>query len=55
MDKNKIRNADATIYSEDQMSDRKQAHAVFKNGLTKACETINKEIFQDEVIAKIGG
>lgn len=53
IDNHKIRNADATVYSEEQMYDKTQAHPVFKKGLQQVCETINKEIFQDEVIVKI--
>src|SRR5690606_38599737 len=43
----KLESADLTVYSDDQMSTVSQAHPVFKSGLIKACETINKEIFKD--------
>jgi hypothetical protein len=49
----KLQNSDLTVYSDDQMSTIGQAHPVFKSGLIKACETISREIFTDEVIAKL--
>lgn len=49
----KLQDADLTVYSDDQMSSVSQAHQVFKSGLTKMCETINREIFTDEVIDSI--
>ena len=49
----KLQNADLTVYSDDQMSTAVEAHPVFKSGLIKACETINREIFTDEVINRI--
>ena len=49
----KLQDADLTVYSDDQMSTAGQAHQVFKSGLTKMCETINREIFTDEVIDRI--
>ncbi|MEX1239537.1 MAG: hypothetical protein WEB30_07465 [Cyclobacteriaceae bacterium] len=50
-DNKKIRDADGTVYSDDQMSVISQAHQVFKDGLTRACEAINLELFRDEQIA----
>lgn len=49
----KLQDADLTVYSDDQMSSVGQAHQVFKSGLTKMCETINREIFTDEVVDRI--
>jgi hypothetical protein len=49
----KLQNADLTVYSDEQMSYVKQAHSSFKSGLINTCETINKEIFNDEVLAKL--
>lgn len=49
----RLQSADVTVYSDDQMSLIGQAHAVFKSGLIKTCETINREIFTDEVIKRI--
>lgn len=51
----KIQDSDLTIFSDDQMSVVRQAHPVFKSGITKLCETINRDVFTDEVIAKITG
>jgi len=53
LDEEKNQSADMTIFSDDQMSTVYQAHAVFKSGLIKTCETINKEIFTDDVVKKI--
>ena len=49
----KLQNADLTIYSDDQMSTRSHAYPVFKRGLIKMCETMNREIFTDEVTKRI--
>lgn len=49
----KLKSADLTVYSDDQMSYVFEAHPVFKSGLVKTCETIGKEIFIDEVIEQI--
>jgi hypothetical protein len=49
----KLENADLTVYSDEQMTYVKQAHKAFKSGLIKTCETINKEIFTDEVVEKL--
>ena len=49
----KIGSADMIVFSDDQLSTVQQAHPVFKNGLIKTCETINKEIFKDEIVARI--
>ena len=53
LDGEKLQGADLTVYSDEQMSTVGQAHHVFKSGLLKMCETINREIFTDEVINRI--
>ena len=45
----KLRDADETVYSDHQMSSSYDAHPVFKDGLTKACEYILRELFKDDV------
>ena len=53
LDNVKLENADQTVYSDEQMTYVKQAHTAFKSGLIKTCETINREIFKDEVLVKL--
>jgi len=49
----RIESADFTVYSDDQMSSVRQAHVVFKSGLLKTCETMNREIFNDEIVDQL--
>lgn len=51
----KLRDSDLTVFSDDQMSIARQAHPVFKSGIIKLCETINRDMFTNEVITQITG
>ncbi|CAN5533027.1 hypothetical protein BH23BAC1_BH23BAC1_50700 [soil metagenome] len=49
----KIRNGDNQVFSEGCTSRINQVHSVFKNGLQVFSESINREIFPDEVLELI--
>jgi hypothetical protein len=49
----KIKNGDNQVFSEGCTSSIKQVHSIFKNGLKVFSESINREIFPDEVIEQI--
>lgn len=53
LDREIVETASFTVYSDNQMSARGQAHCVFKGCLIQSCEKINSKIFNPKVIEKL--